>query len=108
MGTQVTFGKIHHRTRKNATMEDYSPINTSCLLFFASACFGLHWIPESLQRQDIRHKYNLQGSCLGDIARACCCALCDLTQQEKETALLAGTEKHGDQYSNDAKMSYGA
>jgi hypothetical protein len=37
-----------------------------------------------MQRADIRAKYNLQGSCLTDIAAACCCGLCDLVQQEKE------------------------
>jgi hypothetical protein len=47
--------------------------------------FGLHWVPQSLQRMDIRKKYHLQGSCLTDIAVACCCAICDLVQQEKES-----------------------
>jgi hypothetical protein len=40
----------------------------------------------ALQRANIREKHNLQGSCLVDIATACCCGLCDLVQQEKETA----------------------
>jgi len=81
----VTFGKTHHRTRKDATMAGYEPINTSCLIFLGSAMFGLHWIPQSIQRSEIRKKYHLQGSCLTDIATACCCAICDLVQQEKET-----------------------
>lgn len=38
----------------------------------------------AMQRADIREKYHLQGSCLTDIALACCCGLCDLVQQEKE------------------------
>ena len=38
----------------------------------------------SMQRSDIRSKYNLQGSCITDIAAACCCGLCDLVQQDKE------------------------
>lgn len=37
-----------------------------------------------MQRADIRAKYNLEGNCITDIAAACCCALCDLVQQEKE------------------------
>lgn len=40
----------------------------------------------ALQRADIRAKYNLQGSCLVDIATACCCGCCDLIQQDKEVA----------------------
>jgi hypothetical protein len=64
-------------------------------MFVGSACFGLHWVLEALQRSQIRAKYNLKGSFLSDVARACCCVLCDLTQQEKEsqhheTALLTG------------------
>ncbi|CAK7218113.1 hypothetical protein SCUCBS95973_003379 [Sporothrix curviconia] len=80
----VTFGKTHHRLRKDATLAGYEPINTSCLLLCGSACCGLHWIPMSLQRADIREKYNLEGNCIVDIAASCCCALCVLTQDEKE------------------------
>jgi len=94
----VTFGKTHHRYRKNGNMEGYEPINTSCLLFIASACVGLHWIPEAMQRADIRRKYNLKGDCITDILRACCCALCDLTQQEKESELRE-KEQGSQQYS---------
>ncbi|ORY66186.1 PLAC8 family-domain-containing protein [Pseudomassariella vexata] len=80
----VTFGKTHHRIRKDANLQGYDPINTSCLMFFGSACVGLHWIPMSMQRADIRNRYHLQGSCLVDIATACCCGVCDLVQQDKE------------------------
>ncbi|KAH7178171.1 PLAC8 family-domain-containing protein [Fusarium sp. MPI-SDFR-AT-0072] len=80
----VTFGKTHHRLRKNGNLQGYEPINTSCLLFWGSTCFGLHWIPLALQRANLREKYNLQGSCLVDLATACCCGCCDLIQQDKE------------------------
>lgn len=39
----------------------------------------------SMQRADIRDKYHLRGNCATDIATACCCVLCDLVQQEKES-----------------------
>jgi Cys-rich protein (TIGR01571 family) len=74
----VTFGKTHHRTRKNANMEGYEPINTSCLLFFASMWVGLHAIPLAMQRADIRQKYHLKGTCLTDLALGCCCGLCSM------------------------------
>ncbi|EON96358.1 putative plac8 family protein [Phaeoacremonium minimum UCRPA7] len=80
----VTFGKTHHRVRKDPKLQGYEPINTSCLLLCGSACVGLHWIPMSMQRADIRSKYNLEGTCITDIAAACCCGLCDLVQQDKE------------------------
>ncbi|KAM0809815.1 putative PLAC8 family-domain-containing protein [Seiridium cardinale] len=82
----VTFGKTHHRLRKDSNLGGYEPVNTSCLLFCGSTCFGLHWIPIALQRADIREKYQLQGNCIVDIASACCCGCCDLIQQEKESA----------------------
>lgn len=54
-------------------------------MFLGAGCFGLHWVLEALQRSQIRAKYNLKGSFITDLAAACCCVLCDLTQQEKET-----------------------
>jgi len=103
----VTFGKTHHRTRKNGNMEGYEPINTSCLLLLGSACVGCHWIPMALQSSDIRKKYGLQGSCLEDIAKACCCALCSLVQNEKESTLREAEHKGmGEQYSQGETMSY--
>lgn len=38
----------------------------------------------AMQRAELRTKHHLQGSCLVDIATACCCGLCDLAQQDKE------------------------
>jgi hypothetical protein len=32
----VTFGKTHHRTRKDANMAGYEPINTSVCVFSSS------------------------------------------------------------------------
>jgi len=101
----VTFGKTHHRTRKNGNMEGYEPINTSCLAFWASTCFGLHWVLQSMQMQDIREKYNLEGSCLVDIAKSCCCGCCALIQAEKESELRE-KEKGvvSNQYANGEQM----
>ena len=63
----------------------------------------------SMQRAEIRNRYHLQGSCLVDIATACCCGICDLVQQEKETAhqeplLAQGGVK--EQYQATGGMSY--
>jgi hypothetical protein len=38
----------------------------------------------AMQRADLRTKHNLQGSCLLDIATACCCGCCQLVQNDKE------------------------
>jgi Cys-rich protein (TIGR01571 family) len=127
----VTFGKTHHRMRKSNKLEGYEPINTSvshysypvshsnnndanrdcsqCLLFCASSCVALHWIPMAMQRADLRTKHNLQGSCLIDLAAACCCGCCQLVQTDKEAEyreLLAN--QHGVQqpYQAPGGMSY--
>ncbi|KAK2604073.1 hypothetical protein N8I77_007032 [Diaporthe amygdali] len=108
----ITFGKTHHRLRKDGKMEGYEPINTSCLLFCASGCFGLHWIPMSMQRADLRDKYHLRGNCATDIATACCCVLCDLVQQEKEAEyrepLMAQAGRAGvrQEYQMQGNMAY--
>ncbi len=52
----------------------------------ASGCVGLHWVPLSMQRAAMREKYNLQGDCVTDILASCFCALCSLTQAEKEAS----------------------
>lgn len=67
----------------------------------------------SLQRADIRAKYNLDGNCIVDIAASCCCALCVLTQDEKEViARDAAGQGNGagikQQYQAAGAMSYPA
>ena len=37
-----------------------------------------------MQRQNIREKYGLKGSCLADLALSCCCWCCTLVQSDKE------------------------
>ncbi|KAF1814555.1 PLAC8-domain-containing protein [Eremomyces bilateralis CBS 781.70] len=94
----VTFGKVHHRVRKDPSMQGYEAINTSCIGYCLSSFVALHWVMAALQRSGIRQKYNLEGACLTDIAAACCCGCCDIIQQDKETELR---EKEGaSQYSN--------
>ncbi|TWU72636.1 hypothetical protein ED733_000703 [Metarhizium rileyi] len=105
----VTFGKTHHRVRKNGSLEGYEPINTSCLLFCGAGCFGLHWIPMAMQRMNIRDKYNLRGSCLEDILASCCCHCCSLIQQDKEAEhreqqlLASGVQQP---YQSNSQMQY--
>ncbi|KAI9655703.1 MAG: hypothetical protein M1829_000615 [Trizodia sp. TS-e1964] len=80
----VTFGKTHHRTRKGASLEGFSPVNASCLGFWASGCFGLHFIPSLMQRGDIRAKNNIGGNMIEDCLLSYCCGCCTLIQSEKE------------------------
>ncbi|KAL6865486.1 hypothetical protein ACO1O0_001580 [Amphichorda felina] len=82
----VTFGKTHHRLHKDANLEGYSPINTSCLMFCASTYFPLWCFPIAAQRADIRAKYNLEGSCVADLLCGWCCSCCSIVQMDKEVA----------------------
>lgn len=66
---------------------------------------------EAMQRSEIRRKYHLKGNCLTDIAVACCCVLCDLTQQEKEAQFREAEIASGNgpaQYSSNNTMTYEA
>jgi Cys-rich protein (TIGR01571 family) len=107
----ITFGKTHHRLRKNGNLDGYEAINTSCLLFFGSGCCGLCWIPAAMQRQNVREKYNLQGNCVEDLACSFCCGCCVLVQSDKEAAhregLLGNGQPQATQYeANNTGMVY--
>lgn len=77
-------------------------------MFWGSSCFGLHFIPLALQRANLREKHNLQGSCLVDIATACCCGCCDLIQQDKEAEYREAQASSGQGYKANEGMSYPA
>jgi hypothetical protein len=53
----------------------------------------------AMQRADLRTKHNLEGSCLIDMAAACCCGCCQLAQTDKEAehreSLLASSKGQG-------------
>lgn len=85
----VTFGKTHHRLRKDPNLRDYNPLNASCIGFWLSSYFCCHWLPLLLQRHDIKTKYNLDGDFATDCLKAWCCGCCDLIQQDKEAAYQA-------------------
>lgn len=63
----------------------------------------------TMQRADVRKKFDLQGSCLSDAAINCCCACCSLVQQDKEADYWEkqGGGKGEGQYKVDEVMSYG-
>ena len=81
----VTFGRTHHRLHKSGSLEGYHFVNASCILSCVSGilpCLPLAML--TIQRADVRKKYNLEGSCLTDMAINCCCGVCSLVQQDKE------------------------
>lgn len=75
-------------------------------MFCGSTCFGLYWIPLALQRANLREKYNLQGSCLVDLAAACCCGCCDLVQQDKEAEFREAQAPIQQGYKTNEEMAF--
>jgi Cys-rich protein (TIGR01571 family) len=84
----VAFGKTHHRLR-NGSVTDWHPINGACCGFYISAWCCLHHLVASLDRGELRTKYNLQGNPTEDFLRNCFCPWCALVQQEKEAIARA-------------------
>jgi len=85
----VTFGKTHHRLRKDPTLKDYSPVNATCIGYFLSSYVCLHWLGNLIQRHEIKERNNLDGDIATDCFKAWCCNCCDLIQQDKEAAYHA-------------------
>ncbi|KAL3417218.1 hypothetical protein PVAG01_11218 [Phlyctema vagabunda] len=85
----VTFGKTHHRLRKDSNLAGFSPVNASCIGFWVSSYFCLHWVPQLLQRHDLQTRHSLDGNFPVDCLKSFCCACCDLIQQEKEAKFQA-------------------
>lgn len=50
-----------------------------------------------MQRQVIREKYNLEGSCTMDLGAAYCCPCCTLMQSDKEAEHREGLTQHAPQ-----------
>lgn len=79
-------------------------------------CCGFSFIFSMIKRGDMRQHYNLDGSGLGDCARAYCCQCCSLIQEEKEALLRNAELGHGapipaapaQGYQKEASMQYGA
>jgi hypothetical protein len=78
-------------------------------MIVATNCVGLSFIPLWMQRAEMRKKYQLEGSCLTDLAMTCCCALCSLCQQDQEAAFREEELAKGGaaaQYQNQESMNY--
>ena len=92
-------------------MSHYSAVNFSCVAWWATACVGISWLGNMVQRNDIRARSSpkLEGEVVGDCLRAFCCTCCDLMQQDKEAqALLARNPTVNQQPPQAGGMHYGA
>jgi len=98
------FGKTQSRLKHG----EISSCNVDCLGWCLMAHFGASWIYQTIKRGDMRDRYGIQGSMMGDCAGAYCCTCCALVQEEKEALLREeGIDaKTGTQYQAPAAMTY--
>ncbi|KAK6534944.1 hypothetical protein TWF281_006244 [Arthrobotrys megalospora] len=104
----ITYGKIQHRLRNN-DMSNYKSCNGHCWGFCGLMCLcGVQWVMGMMQRGEIRQRYNLEGSGIGDCCRHFWCECCVLIQEDRETetrkALLVPANQAG--YQQSAGMAY--
>ncbi|CVL06408.1 related to DUF614 domain protein [Fusarium mangiferae] len=60
-------------------------INSDCAIFCAIQSFtGCGWIYNMMKRREIREKYGIEGSGMGDCCTSFWCLCCALVQQDKE------------------------
>ncbi|EPS35178.1 hypothetical protein H072_11534 [Dactylellina haptotyla CBS 200.50] len=104
----ITYGRIQHRLRNNTNSEP-SNCNGHCWGFCGLMCLcGVQWVLGMMQRGEIRHRYNLDGSGIGDCCRHFWCECCTLIQEDRETetrkALLVPAHQTG--YQQQPGMQY--
>ncbi|CAG8952178.1 hypothetical protein HYFRA_00000917 [Hymenoscyphus fraxineus] len=81
--TCVLVGQNHERIKKNEPNPE--TFNGWCMGWCGlQYCFGVGWILQMIDRQDMNDKYDLEGSSLGACCTAFCCACCEAIQTKKE------------------------
>ncbi|KAM0335512.1 hypothetical protein ACHAQA_000560 [Verticillium albo-atrum] len=80
----MLLGKTSERMR-DPTLRTYEAFNTDCLLMCGITWFtGCGWIFAMIKRGEIRERFNIKGSGLGDCCTTYWCPCCALIQQDKE------------------------
>ncbi|KAI5807128.1 PLAC8 family-domain-containing protein [Geopyxis carbonaria] len=82
----ILYSRTQHRlkTAPNSNLNGFSAFNGHCALFCVAA--PVSWVFTMLQRTRIRENYRLEGSVGGDCAKAYCCVMCTLVQDDREVA----------------------
>ncbi|KAF2644185.1 hypothetical protein P280DRAFT_477595 [Massarina eburnea CBS 473.64] len=97
----VAFGEIHHHVHP-IPGKRYELVNTSCIIWCLASCFCVHWVMTAMQLHDIREIFDINGSCLRDILKACCCQPCSMVQATKQLKYEKEKEKE-EERKNDTK-----
>lgn len=90
----IVFGKTQQRL-VDPRLEHYEPFNNNCLIWYGLSCAGLHWIIQMLKRNELRERFNLEGSQGMDCFGSYCCPCCELMQSEKEARERLNAEQAG-------------
>ncbi|KAF2726887.1 PLAC8-domain-containing protein, partial [Polyplosphaeria fusca] len=104
----ISYGRTHHRVKFDDDMKGYSCCNFSCVAYTSLTCLGLSFVLPMIQRGNMREKYHLKGNGCNDFLCACCCAPCDLLQQDKESKFREDekTSLTSAQPGNSSQMQY--
>jgi len=62
-------------------------LDTYCCIYSALDCTGFSWILQIQNRADIRERYDIRGSTVGDCFASWCCRPCSLSQERREIEL---------------------
>ncbi|KAI8691533.1 hypothetical protein LRP88_08790 [Fusarium phalaenopsidis] len=80
----ILLGKTADRMR-DPTMQTADTCNSDCLIFCAINCVtGCGWIYSMMKRGEIRERFGIQGSGMGDCCVSYWCLCCALIQQDNE------------------------
>ena len=94
----ITYGRNrgrykHLNTSGTAHPDGGETCGSDTLLYCLTGFAGVACLLHMWNRGDIRTRYNVKGSGLGDFGIACCCTPCGLTQESREIGRASGRER---------------
>ncbi|KAH8674670.1 PLAC8 family-domain-containing protein, partial [Tricladium varicosporioides] len=102
--TCILVGQNHARIHHNAG-PDPDMMSGWCFGWCAlTSCTGFGWVLQLLDRQEMRQKYDLQGSSCGACCTSFCCSCCEAIQTSKELDYLQISQTDGGYQAHHEKM----
>ncbi|OTA56520.1 PLAC8-domain-containing protein [Hypoxylon sp. EC38] len=83
----ILLGQTSERIR-DPTMQTADMMNSDCMIYTLISCFtGCGWIYALMKRDEIRKRYQIQGSSTSDCCVSYWCPCCALIQQDNEVLI---------------------
>ncbi|KAI0841168.1 PLAC8-domain-containing protein [Hypoxylon sp. FL0890] len=83
----LLIGQTSERIR-DPSMQSADMMNSDCMIYTLISCFtGCGWIYAMMKRDEIRKRYNIEGSGTSDCCVSYWCPCCALIQQDNEVAI---------------------